>query len=214
MNQWKITIVVDNRNSWISPYVEELITQLRLNRHIVSYVNHHTKITEGDVAFLLACQNIVPKRYLNLNKHNLVVHESDLPKGKGWSPLTWQILEGYSIVPITLFEATERVDNGPIYFQEQMEFEGHELVDELRQKQGDATVALCLKFVEHYPNITGIEQTGSETFYPKRTPQNSEVDINKPLIELFDQLRVADNERYPVFFNHLGYKYTLKIEKA
>ena len=36
---------------------------------------------------------IIPKKFLEKSVINLVVHESDLPKGKGMSPLTWQILK-------------------------------------------------------------------------------------------------------------------------
>ena len=35
----------------------------------------------------------------------------------------------------------------------------------------------------------------------------------KSLAELFDRLRVADNERYPAFFTHRGHTYVLKISK-
>jgi methionyl-tRNA formyltransferase len=142
-----------------------------------------------------------------------VVHESALPKGKGWSPLTWQILEGKSKVPITLFEAELSVDSGEIYFQKIINFEGHELVDELRKAQGEATIELALSFVDAYPRIVGKKQKGKATFYPRRRPADSELDPRKSIKSLFNQLRVADNERYPAFFRHKGNKYVLKIYK-
>ena len=41
--------------------------------------------------FLLSCS----KKLKNLKAydHNIVIHANDLPRGKGWSPLTWQVLE-------------------------------------------------------------------------------------------------------------------------
>lgn len=94
-------------------------------------------------------------------RHNLVVHESDLPRGKGWSPLTWQILEGYNRIPVTLIEAEEKVDSGVIYAKELLDFQGHELVDELSTEQAKATLRLCEKFVHEYPGIvdSATEQT-------------------------------------------------------
>ena len=83
-----------------------------------------------------------------------MIHESALPLGKGWSPVSWQILEGKSIIPITLFEADMEVDSGVIYFQEHIELDGYELVDEIRQKQGLATIHLALKFVDGYNSLT------------------------------------------------------------
>ena len=49
-------------------------------------------MSEGGILCLLGCE----KKFnaLHLNTHNLVVHESDLPFGKGMSPFTWQVVEG------------------------------------------------------------------------------------------------------------------------
>jgi len=45
---------------------------------------------------------------------NLVVHESDLPRGKGFAPVKWQILDGKKEIPVCLLETTEQVDSGDI----------------------------------------------------------------------------------------------------
>ena len=73
------------------------------------------QIENGDVAFYLSFGQTVPVVILSRNNHYLVVHESALPHGKGWSPLTCQILEGKNEIPITLFEAEELVDSGKIF---------------------------------------------------------------------------------------------------
>ena len=44
--------------------------------------------------FVIGYTKILPKEFLEGNKLVLVIHESDLPKGKGFSPVQWQILEG------------------------------------------------------------------------------------------------------------------------
>ena len=49
---------------------------------------------KGDVCFYLSYEKIVTKKTLEKYKNNLVVHASDLPKGKGWSPMSWQISRG------------------------------------------------------------------------------------------------------------------------
>jgi len=214
MKNLVITVLVDNADSWILPYVEELIATLSVGDHDVHFARHHGEIERGDVAFLLSCGSIVPKETLSLNRHNVVVHESALPMGKGWSPLTWQILEGKNEIPITMFEAVERVDAGPVFFQDLMVFEGHELLHELRDVQGRKTIELCLRFIESYPEVGGVEQRGDESFYPRRRPDDSKVDVDESILELFNRFRVADNIRYPVFFEHLGYRYVLKIEKV
>jgi methionyl-tRNA formyltransferase len=138
-----------------------------------------------------------------------------LPKGRGWSPLTWQILEGKNEIPVTLFEAKEEVDSGPIYLQSIMRFRGHELVDELREKQAIHTVQLCLEFIRRYPKVTqqARQQQGEPRFYPKRGPKDSWIDPDKTIREQFNLLRVVDNDSYPAWFEMGGQRYELKIEK-
>lgn len=206
--------VLVEKSSWIVPYAKELTKVLNSKRCKAELINSESKIKKGDILVILSWLRIISKKILNLHKYNLVVHESALPMGKGWSPLTWQVLGGKNKIPITLFKAAEGIDCGPIYFQDVMKFEGHELVDALREQQGKKTIKLIIKFVDNYPNIVGREQRGKETLYPRRIPKDSEIDIHKPITQLFNKFRVADNERYPIFFKHKGHRYILKIYKG
>lgn len=207
-----ITLVVDNFDSWLVPFVKKLQGRLS-TEHKVNYATDLTQIRKGDLAFFLACQKIVPPKILKLNKNNLVVHESDLPKGRGWSPMTWKILEGKNEIVITLFEAEERVDSGQIYLQDRIKFEGHELIGELRRKQGEMTIKLVIDFIDSYPKVVGKVQDGMSTYYPRRRPADSELDVNKRIKDQFNLLRVVDNRRYPAYFSYLGHEYVVKIFK-
>ena len=207
-----IQILVDNPNSWIVDYAKQLVNILKKKFDIkVSLIYKHEEVIEGDILCLLSCEKIFKK--LDLNKYNLVVHESYLPKGKGWSPLTWQILEGYSKIPITLFEAEEKIDSGVIYNQDFIELNGDELLPEIKHRQGIKTIDLIVDFIENIDKVIGREQIGEETFYPKRKSEDSELDIDKSIKEQFNLLRVCDNERYPAFFTLKGKKYIIKTYK-
>lgn len=205
----KIQILIDNPSSWIIPYAEKLTFKLRERGHDVLIVHKHKDVKQGDILCLLSCDRVF--KQLNLNKNNLVVHESDLPKGRGWSPLTWQVLEGKDEIPVTLFEAVEQVDAGIIYAQEILRLNGTELLPEMKHMQGEATIKLILDFVEKYPNNSGRMQEGEATFYKKRTPIDSKLDTRKTLEDQFNLLRVCDNEQYPAYFFYKGKKYKLKI---
>ena len=211
MSTLKIQILIDNPYSWIMPYAVELEHELKRRGNDVFLIHNHEDVLEGDILCLLACEKIFKK--LDLNRHNLVVHESDLPKGKGWSPLTWQVLEGKNKIPVTLFEAAKALDAGPLYAKEYIELIGNELLPEIKHEQGKATQKLILDFVERYPQVKSQEQEGEETFYPRRTYKDSELDPNKTLAEQFDLLRVCDNERYPAHFTFRNQKFIIKIFK-
>lgn len=204
-----ITILVDNKASWILPYAKQLAQELG-QTHAARLAHTQEDIAAGDCAFFLGCEKLVSSEVLKRNTHNIVIHESALPQGKGWSPLTWQILEGKNDIPITLFEAEQSVDSGDVYLRDELHFDGHELNDELKKVQGEKTIALVKEYLAKYPG-KGRPQEGKETFYSRRTPADSEFDPNKTIAEQFNLLRVVDNDRYPAFFHYRGKKYFLKI---
>lgn len=209
----KISILTDNPKSWVLPFVEKIKAYLA-GKYELNHCFSFDDIVEGDIAFFLGCERIVPGKVLSRNKHNIVIHPSDLPKGRGFSPLAWQILEGKNNIPIVLFEAVEEVDAGVIYYKDVLEFQRHELDDEIKDAQGRKTVELVLRFLENYHDVPGIEQSGEPTFYPRRTTKDSELDIDKSIKDQFNLFRVVNNEKYPAFFKLNGHKYVLKIYKS
>ena len=207
-----IQILVDNKNSWIIPYVIKLKNDIisKYNYEVI-LINEQDDVKKGNILFLLSCEKIFNK--LDLNDYNLVVHESNLPEGKGWTPLTWQVLEGKNRIPITLFEAVEKVDSGRIYLQSFIELTGKELQTEIKNLQGKMTIDLILKFLENVDHIKGQDQEGDSSYYRKRSPKDSELDINRSIKNQFNLLRVCDNERYPAFFKIHNEKFIIKIFK-
>lgn len=208
-----ITILTDNQKSWYLHYGEILANELSIMGHSVKYIYNQENITQGDICFILSCSKIVKSQYLALNRHNIVVHASDLPYGKGFSPLQWQILEGANDIVLTLFEATNSLDAGPYYIKERVFFKGTELYDELRDLLAKKINSLCIKFIKEINTLPPIEQTGEESFFNKRTIKDDEIDPNKTIKEQFNKFRIADNENFPLWFNLKGCKYILKIYK-
>jgi methionyl-tRNA formyltransferase len=207
-----IQLLVDNPKSWILPYAELLKEKLHSIGHDARLIHKHRQVLEGDVLILLSCERKFNE--LNLNKHNLVVHESELPKGKGWSPVTWQVLEGKNDITVSLFEATSEIDAGKIYLQKKMSLKGFELLDEIKHMQGLKTIELILDFINNIDKIIGRDQNGESTFYERRSEKDSKLDINKSILEQFNLLRVCDNDRYPAWFELDGVKFNIKIYKA
>lgn len=210
----KITILTDSPKSWFIPFGRELQQQLQSAGHEADYVFSAADVPAGDLCFLLSCVRLVPATVLALNKRNIVVHASDLPQGKGFSPLQWQIAEGRNDIVLTLFEVVEAVDAGPYYLKETMRFDGSELLEELHQKMARAIIDLCVRFVAQYDELQPVEQSGTESFYRRRTAADDELDVNKTIAEQFDHLRIANNDTYPLYFKYKGNKYILKIYKA
>jgi len=211
-NKLTITILTD-KSSWMNKYDRDLESRLLNDGHIVRCAMSRDELANGDIAFLLSCFEIIHPEFLKRNRHNIVVHASALPKGKGWSPTTWQILEGICDIPLTLFEATANVDAGQIYQRDMIHLDGFELIDDWQAKLGKKIVEMCYSFVKNLANgeVLGEEQRGDESFYRRRKFEDSRLDINKTISEQFNLLRVVDNEKYPAHFDMGGHRYTLKI---
>ncbi len=164
-----------------------------------------------DIVFILSYHKILDKNFLKQNKHNIIIHASNLPQGKGFAPLFHQVLEGKNEIVFSLFEANEKLDCGDIYLQKTLNLNGLELYEELREKQALMTFELCLEFVKLYPNLKAKKQSGQESFYPKRSPKDSELNIKESLEKQFNLLRICSNEEFPAFFYKDGKKFILKI---
>lgn len=207
----KIAVLTD-RTSWFLPYARKLIKKLPKGTKL--FCDHEDIPTHYDTVFILSYFKKIEGTYLKAHKYNMVVHESALPKGKGWSPLFWQILEGKNKIPVTMFSASNELDSGEIYLKDEIILDGTELNSEIRKKQAEKSFELCLKFIKNMANLRPIRPKKTKTpHYKKRSPKDSELDPQKTIVEQFNLLRIADNEAYPAFFKFKGKRYTLKIFK-
>jgi methionyl-tRNA formyltransferase len=207
-----ISILVDNE-SWILPYAEKLVQNLKSQGYDSILVRRQEDIVQGWICFFLGCIRLVNPIHLNRNEHNLVVHESALPKGRGFAPMAWQILEGSNQIPISLIDASrDEADAGAIWLQDTIYLTGSELAPEWRELQGEKTVEICSRFIGEYKQLKPLAQTESITWYPRRTPLDSELDLDKTLREQLNLLRIVDNDRYPAFIKVYGKKLVIKVE--
>lgn len=211
---WKLTVLTD-RDGWLRDYLEPLLTAWREQGHDVGLIDDPRQLAPGDLLFLLGCSHVVSAAQRATQRHTLVVHESALPQGRGWSPLTWQVLAGVREIPITLFEASDAVDSGPIYAERWIELRGDELLDELRALQAAATLELCRAWLRDYPGSLrrARPQLGAASYYRRRVPDDSRLDLDQPLRALVPLLRVCDPQRYPAFFDLDGTRFYLTISK-
>ena len=206
-----INVLVDNPNSWFVEYARELVDYLKNMGNISELVFNQHDIKSSDVCFLLSCTKIVNESFLSRNQHNIVVHASDLPAGKGFTPMKWQVLEGKNEIILTLFEAVESVDAGPYYMKDKVTFSGYELLDELNHILANKIIEMCLRYVGNIDKYQRIAQQGEESFYSRRKIDDDKLDVDKTIREQFNLLRIADNENYPVWFEIDNKKYVLKI---
>jgi methionyl-tRNA formyltransferase len=208
----KISVLCSSRRHPVYPHLARWC-EARRPACQVELVERLADLSGGDLLFLISCGEIVPARVRGLYRASLVVHASDLPRGRGWSPLVWQILEGRNDIPVTLLEAADPVDSGAIWHQVRLHFQGHELADEIHGALFAAELALMDYVVEHLDTVKPRAQVGAASHYRRRTAEDSRLDPGRSLAEQFNLLRVADPERYPAFFDYLGHRYEIRLIK-
>ena len=142
---YRVTFLFDPRNTWIADFFHDFQIP-NSEKYIISKTQNPCEVTDQDIVFILGYTRILDSAFLDANRLCLVVHESNLPLGKGFAPVQWQILEGKTQIPICLIEATRKVDSGDIFLKEYFTLDGTELYDEIRLAQGAATKKIVQNF--------------------------------------------------------------------
>lgn len=195
-------------NAWLERWRET-----NAARADIAILRDKVELRGGDFLFLISCHQIIGRNTRERYRQTLVVHASDLPRGRGWSPMAWEVLDGADNITVTLLNAEDGVDSGDIWQKRRFELDGTELLDELNAKLFDTELELMDWALANCDSATPEPQRGKATTWPKRTPADSEIDPAKPLAESFDAIRIADPDRFPAFFTHRGQKYSIRLEK-
>ena len=70
-----------------------------------------------------------------------------------------------------------------------------------------------VKYLKKFPNLKQLKQSKKSSYNKKRTPKDSELNLNKTIKEQFNHLRINDNIKIPSFFIYKKTKYFIKIYK-
>jgi methionyl-tRNA formyltransferase len=128
-------------------------------------------------------------------------HETDLPYGRGGSPLQNLIALGHRETVVTAFKMTDELDAGPIYLKEKLSLEG--LAEEVFVRASYIVAGMIKTIITKNPHPT--EQVGKPTFFNRRKPSQSKMPIEKAnLVDLFDHIRMLDAEGYPKAYLEAG----------
>ena len=183
--------------------------------HQIELVRRKSELSGGDILFLISCAEIIGAADRSAYSATLVLHGSALPRGRGWSPHVWQLIEGAEEITLSLLEAEDKVDSGRIWKKLRFHVPKHALWDEVNARLFDAEIELIEFAVREFERISPTEQDLSiePTYYPRRSPADSEIDPSQTIASQFDQIRVCDPNRFPAFFELHGKKYKLVLEK-
>jgi methionyl-tRNA formyltransferase len=211
----KITLLCSDVKHPVNAYLKAWM-DTQQGVHEVELVQKKSDLAGGEILFLVSCSEIIDAKVRDMYLTTLVLHASDLPKGRGWSPHIWEIVRGAEVITLSLLEAEDNLDSGRIWQKLDIPIPKHALWDEINQLLFAAEIELINFAIQNFGTASSAHQKATDiaSYYPKRTPEDSRIDVNKSIAEQFDLIRVCDPSRFPAYFEYLGMRYTLKLEKT
>jgi len=139
------------------------------------------------------------------NYECVVFHMTDLPFGRGGSPLQNLISRGIFETKISALRCVEALDAGPIYLKRPLSLYGN--AEEIYLRASDIISDMIKVIIKN--ELQPIEQNGEVTYFKRRKAHESNIEQLDSLQKVFDYIRMLDAEGYPLAFLETDF---LKLE--
>lgn len=144
------------------------------------------------------------------NFNCVVFHMTDLPFGRGGSPLQNLIERGIENTKISAIKVESGIDSGSVYMKKDLNLNG--TAEEIFIRASNIIFKNMIPEIVSQ-NLTPIEQTGEVVEFKRRNPEQSEIKPDFDLEKIYDYIRMLDGEGYPGAFIKFG-KYKLEFSRA
>jgi putative methionyl-tRNA formyltransferase len=202
-------VIVSNRR-WNRRFIPEVEARTGAK---VTYLEHPEDVSQEnmmalspDWVFFPHWSYIIPAEVYE-NFRCVIFHMTDLPFGRGGSPLQNLIVRGIYETKITALRCVKELDAGPVYTKHALSLWGS--AEEIYLRAGEVTKEMMIELVQEEP--VPYEQTGEGTVFKRRTPEDSDIGNLSSLSQVFDYIRMLDAEGYPAAFlqtNHLRMEFS------
>ena len=129
----------------------------------------------------------------------VVFHMTDLPFGRGGSPLQNLISRGIYATKISAIRVSGGIDTGDIYDKEPVDIRFGNADQILRKISSVIFHTMIPRFIEGSP--TPCKQTGEAVVFKRRTPEQSELPEGLSQRQIYDHIRMLDGEGYPAAYH-------------
>lgn len=128
-------------------------------------------------------------------------HETDLPYGRGGSPIQNLIAAGFEETVVSAIRMTPELDAGDVYLKKRVSLLGGG--EEVFLRISDIVAECMGEIAATRPVPT--PQVGEPTYFARRTPDQSRLDAtSRSLKGIFDHIRMLDVPGYPAAFLDYG----------
>lgn len=135
----------------------------------------------------------------------VLFHMTDLPYGRGGSPLQNLILRNKKTTKISAIRVSEGLDTGPVYNKASLSLKG--TAEEIFIRASGVIYRLIKQIINK--NLTPHPQSGEPIYFKRRKPADSNIASLESLDQVYDYIRMVDCEGYPKAYIETE---TLRIE--
>ena len=135
----------------------------------------------------------------------IVFHMTDLPYGRGGSPLQNLIVRGHKDTMISALRVGKGIDTGPIYLKKPLSLDG--TAEEIFIRASKIIETMIQQIIDD--KITPKKQTGEPVIFKRRRPQDGLMNGLQKLVDVYDYIRMLDADGYPSAYFETEY---FKIE--
>lgn len=137
----------------------------------------------------------------------VVFHMTDLPYGRGGSPLQNLIIRGHTKTMLSALRCVRELDAGPVYLKRQLSLDG--TAEEILRRATLLTREMIKEIVTTKPEP--VPQSGEVVRFERRKPSDGDLSSLDDLTRVEDYIRMLDADGYPpAFINtpHLHIEFT------
>lgn len=136
-------------------------------------------------------------------------HMTDVPYGRGGSPLQNLIVRGHDYTKLTALRMVSELDSGPVYAKRRLCLNG--TAADILKRASLLIWDLIPHLIETEPEP--VPQTGKVVKFKRRTPSQGALPQDITLEQVYNHIRMLDGEGYPRAYLKYGNLY-LEFENA
>lgn len=170
------------------------------------YLNFIKRLSPS-VIIVMGWRTIIPKQIIEIPPRGTVaVHESLLPKYRGFAPVNWSIINGEKQTGVTLFYIDKGTDSGDIISQQKVSISPEDTGVQLYEKTSSASVQLLEKFLPKIKSGKAPRRKQVEaqaTYTCKRIPSDGLINWESSTMSINNLIRSLSYP-YPNAFSYLN----------
>lgn len=149
--------------------------------------------TKPDIAFAIGWRYLISKAAYSLPpKGTLILHDSLLPKFRGFAPMNWAIICGEKKSGVTLFHIADGVDCGPIVDQLSTDITLQDTAKTVDEKIINLYEDIIIKNLPGLAAGTTVsvpQDDSIATYTCKRTPEDGEINWQLSALQVYNLIR-------------------------